>query len=238
MLLFAPLLTYIFTLFVLKPPASLFAATGMPKRILTSIPLLMASINPSFRVTTAQEARSLTDGVKLKNTQVVLPWVGYGTYKLGKSHSRECTLEALRRGYRCLDTAFIYAGETTELQVGMALQDAIHENLIQREDVVVITKHWRKYHGYDNTMENLRLSCLRLQLDFIDLWLMHWPVSEYNLSCLPALLLRVLTLFGLVFSSFETGSCLQHNGTEQRNLKRERSLVLRTPDRRGPPSSS
>jgi hypothetical protein len=186
MLLFAPL-TYIFTPFVLKPPASLFAATGMPKRKLTSIPipLLMAS-NPSFRVTTAQEARSLTDGVKLKNTQVILPWVGYGTYKLGKSHSRECTLEALRKGYRCLDTAFIYAGETTELQVGMALQDAINENIIQREDVVVITKHWRKYHGYDNTMENLRLSLKRLQLDFIDLWLMHWPVSDYNLSSLPA----------------------------------------------------
>jgi diketogulonate reductase-like aldo/keto reductase len=128
----------------------------------------------SFRVTSAKEADSLVDGAKLSNG-VILPWVGYGTYKLGKQSSRQCTLEALRQGYRCIDTAFIYGGETTETQVGLAIQDAISEGLLSREELVVVTKHWRKYHGYEPTMKCLRLSLKRLQLDSIDLWLMHWP---------------------------------------------------------------
>jgi diketogulonate reductase-like aldo/keto reductase len=128
----------------------------------------------SFRVTPANEATSLTDGAELANG-VVLPWAGYGTYKVGKLISRECTLEALRQGYRCIDTAFIYGGETTEKQVGLAIQDAVSEKLLLREDLVVVTKHWRKYHGYEPTMTCLGLSMKRLQLDYIDLWLMHWP---------------------------------------------------------------
>ena len=145
----------------------------------------MASQDPSgssrspFRATSAKEAETLTDGAELTKG-VILPWVGYGTYKLGKQVSRKCTLEALRQGYRCIDTAFIYGGETTESQVGLAIEDAISEGLLSREELVVVTKHWRKYHGYEPTMECLSLSLKRLQLDSIDLWLMHWPGPAWN----------------------------------------------------------
>jgi diketogulonate reductase-like aldo/keto reductase len=134
-----------------------------------------------FRETTASNAKSLADGVRLKNildrnNDVILPWIGYGTYKLGKEIVRPCTLEALRQGYRCIDTAFIYGGETTEKQVGLAIQDAIQRGILKRrQDLVVITKHWRKFHGYDLAGECLRVSLSRLNLDYIDLWLMHWP---------------------------------------------------------------
>ena len=127
-----------------------------------------------FHITSAKEAKTLNDGAKLSNG-AILPWVGFGTYKLGKQSSRKCTLEALRHGYRLIDTAFIYGGETTETQVGLAIQDAISEGILCRDDVVVVTKHWRKYHGYEHTLECLRLSLKRLQLEAIDLWLMHWP---------------------------------------------------------------
>lgn len=149
-----------------------------------------------FRATeTASQARSLTDGVMLPSylyddkltsspsplptTPVVLPWVGYGTYKLGKDHARSCTVEALKQGYRMVDTAFIYGGETTETQVGLAIEDAISKNILKngREDVVIVTKHWRKYHGYNETMECLRLSLSRLKVDYIDLYLIHWYVA-------------------------------------------------------------
>jgi diketogulonate reductase-like aldo/keto reductase len=129
----------------------------------------------SFRVTSATDAKNLTDGVLLKNTNVILPWIGYGTYKLGNEIARQCTLEALRQGYRCIDTAFIYGAETTERQVGLAIQDAIEEGILERKDLCLVTKHWRKYHGYGPSMECLRLSLVRLKLEYVDLWLMHWP---------------------------------------------------------------
>jgi diketogulonate reductase-like aldo/keto reductase len=136
----------------------------------------LPSNNPSFRETTAVDAKALNDGVLLKNSdKVILPWIGYGTYKLKHEIARDCTLEAIRQGYRGIDTAFIYGRETTEKQVGLAIQDAIEEGIVERKDLCVITKHWRKYHGYEPSMECLRLSLKRLQLDYIDLWLMHWP---------------------------------------------------------------
>jgi diketogulonate reductase-like aldo/keto reductase len=131
-----------------------------------------------FRETTAANARELTDGVRLKHSDsdVILPWIGYGTYKLGKEIARECTLEALKQGYRAIDTAFIYGGETTERQVGLAIHDALDQGIVpRRQDLCVITKHWRKYHGYEQSIECLRLSLMRLKLDYVDLWLMHWP---------------------------------------------------------------
>jgi diketogulonate reductase-like aldo/keto reductase len=166
----------------LTTAASVFSLKGMPKRKHTAASMKdtkSGETTSSFRVTTAPEARSLTDGVKLSNG-VILPWVGYGTYKLGKEHARECTFEALRRGYRCIDTAFIYSGETTERNVGLALQDAISKNILKREDVFIITKHWRAYHGYDLTNECLSKSLKRLQVNSIDLWLMHWPGPAWN----------------------------------------------------------
>jgi diketogulonate reductase-like aldo/keto reductase len=137
-------------------------------------------MSSSFTATTSSKARSLTDGVELSEN-VVMPWVGFGTYRLGKTKSYQATLEALQSGYRAIDTAFIYGGETTEREVGRALQDAfIEDNLLKRQDVFVITKHWRKFHGYEPTLTCLNLSLKRLQLDHIDLYLMHWPGPAWN----------------------------------------------------------
>ncbi len=81
---------------------------------------------PPFRETTVANAKSLTDGFCLgsstKDDKIILPFIGYGTYKLGKEIARPQTLKALRQGYRCIDTAFIYGGETTERLVGLAIQ--------------------------------------------------------------------------------------------------------------------
>ena len=134
-----------------------------------------------FQVTEAKDATSLTDGVSLGNGAVVLPWVGYGTYKIGKDIARESILNAFRHDYRCIDTAFVYGGETTETNVGLAIQDAISEGTIKsRDDVFITTKHWRSYHGYEPTFNCLDKSLKRLNVDKIDLWLVHWPGPAYN----------------------------------------------------------
>ncbi len=86
---------------------------------------MASSSAPSFQETTVENAKALTDGFNLstnKGEKIILPYIGYGTYKLGKEIARSKTLEALRQGYRCVDTAFIYGGETTEKQVGLAIQ--------------------------------------------------------------------------------------------------------------------
>jgi len=88
-----------------------------------------------FREVNSDEASVLTDGIRLSRPQpiqrscgedsehnsnddvVVLPWLGFGTYKLGQQSAYSATLQALEAGYRCIDTAFIYGGEKTETAV-------------------------------------------------------------------------------------------------------------------------
>ena len=85
-------------------------------------------------------------------------------------------LAAFEAGYRGVDTAFVYGNEKVEPQVGLALRDALRQGVVaSREDVVITTKHWRKYHGYDESLRCLGLSLRRLGTDYVDLWLMHWP---------------------------------------------------------------
>ena len=142
-----------------------------------------------FHEASSTDSKSLTDGVRLSNQyhSVILPWLGYGTYKLGRQNTRKCTKLAFEVGYRCIDTAFVYGGETTEIEVGHAIKDAIQDDqnvpkIRSRQDIVVISKHWRAYHGYDKTMECLQLSLKRLQLEYIDIWLMHWPGPSWDSS--------------------------------------------------------
>ena len=127
----------------------------------------------------AIEAQSLLDCAVLTtpaNAAILMPWVGFGTYRLGKNKSRLATLEALKVGYRHIDTAFVYGGQTTEIEVGLALQDALQQGIIKsRQDVFITTKQWREYHGYDASMKCLELSLERLGVDYVDCWMMHWP---------------------------------------------------------------
>jgi diketogulonate reductase-like aldo/keto reductase len=118
----------------------------------------------------SNQSRSLVD------KEILMPWVGYGTYRLGQKRAHSAVLSALQTGYRQIDTAFIYGGQTTELQVGKALRDAFDRNILHsREDVFVTTKQWREFHGYDASLKCLEMSLGRLGLDYVDCWMMHWP---------------------------------------------------------------
>ena len=119
-------------------------------------PEAAASAASAFTATAAAAATSPLSCAKLPNN-VLMPWIGFGTYKLGEKEAKAATLQALQHGYRAIDTAFIYAGEKTEKQVGLALA----ASKLARDDVFLTTKHWRKYHGYEPAKKCLALSLSR-----------------------------------------------------------------------------
>ena len=124
-------------------------------------------------------ATALHDCVALPSG-VLMPVVGFGTYKLPKESAQSLVRGALRAGYRSIETAYIYGGETTEPKVGAAIAAALEAGELRRGELFVTTKHWRKFHGYDPALKCLATSLRRLQLEHVDLWLMHWPGPAWS----------------------------------------------------------
>ncbi|XP_061722827.1 aldo-keto reductase AKR2E4-like isoform X1 [Cydia pomonella] len=87
---------------------------------------------------------------------------------------RQAVLWAIEEGYRHIDTAAIYQDEP---QVGQGIADAIAKGLVKREDLFVTTKLWNDRHAQDQVMPALRESLERLGLDYVDLYLIHFPVA-------------------------------------------------------------
>jgi len=112
-------------------------------------------------------AKSLEDGVRLASG-TVLPVAGFGTYKMKKGEAAGHVLEALRAGYRLIDTAQVYENEG---DVGAA----IRESGIPRTEICVETKVWRSSHGYERTIKACNQSLRKLGLSYIDLYVIHWP---------------------------------------------------------------
>jgi methylglyoxal/glyoxal reductase len=110
------------------------------------------------------------DSIKLNNN-LMIPPIGFGTWKLSQSQACEAVKSALQTGYRLIDTAKIYGNEE---QVG----DGIIASGIPREDIFITTKLWNSDQGYDSALRAFDTSLKKLQLDYLDLYLMHWPVIQ------------------------------------------------------------
>ncbi|XP_063388993.1 aldo-keto reductase AKR2E4-like [Cydia fagiglandana] len=87
---------------------------------------------------------------------------------------RQAVLWAIEEGYRHIDTAAIYQDEP---QVGQGIADAIAKGLVKREDLFVTTKLWNDRHAQDQVVPALRESLKRLCLDYVDLYLIHFPIA-------------------------------------------------------------
>lgn len=109
---------------------------------------------------------------------VVMDRLGYGLYKVPADDAHGlCTL-ALEAGYRLLDTAAMYGNEEG---VGRAVRDAVSAGYVDRGDVFVTSKVWNDSHGYRATHEAFEESLKRLGLDYLDLYLIHWPCPGKDL---------------------------------------------------------
>lgn len=106
---------------------------------------------------------------KVLSNGIKIPSIGFGTYKSGDNNeTAEIVKYALECGYRQIDTASFYGNE-------VGIGNGIKESGIKREDLFLVTKLWNDDHGYDKTIEAFNKSLERLQVDYIDLYLIHWP---------------------------------------------------------------
>ncbi|SIS44239.1 aldo/keto reductase [Salimicrobium salexigens] len=105
---------------------------------------------------------TLSNGVKI-------PQLGLGVYKVAQEEAKETVSTALDLGYRHIDTASFYGNER---EVG----SAIAESNIPREEIFVTTKVWNDEQGYAETIKAFERSLDKLQTDYVDLYLIHWPV--------------------------------------------------------------
>jgi 2,5-diketo-D-gluconate reductase A len=97
-----------------------------------------------------------------------IPALGFGTWGLSRAETGRSVPDALRAGYRHIDTAKIYGNEA---EVG----EAVKASGLAREDIFVTTKLWTSDQGYESAQEALDASLQRLGLDYVDLYLIHWP---------------------------------------------------------------
>lgn len=119
-----------------------------------------------------EKLNSLTDTFTLSNG-VKIPCMGFGTWQSPDGDvSYNAVMAALEAGYRHIDTATAYGNEES---VGKAIRDFMAKSGVKREELFVTTKLHNKDHGYENTKNAIDNSLSLLGLDYIDLYLIHWP---------------------------------------------------------------
>ncbi len=102
-----------------------------------------------------------------------IPQLGFGVFQIPPADTAEAVTRALLTGYRHVDTASAYGNEG-------AVGQAIHAAGLEREDVYVTTKCFNDAHGYEQAKRALRESLDRLEMEHVDLYLIHWPVPAHD----------------------------------------------------------
>jgi 2,5-diketo-D-gluconate reductase A len=105
------------------------------------------------------------------NNGVEIPQLGFGVFQIDPTETKAATLTALEVGYRHIDTAQMYGNER---QVGQALR----ASGLSRRDVFVTSKLNNGYHAYDDALKAFDVSLVDLHTDYVDLFLVHWPLPD------------------------------------------------------------
>lgn len=106
------------------------------------------------------------------NNGVKMPQLGYGVYQINPIETEYCVTEAIKVGYRAIDTAQIYGNEE-------GVGNAIKKSGIARDEFFLTTKVWISNAGYEKAKKSIELSLKKLQTEYIDLLLIHQPFNDY-----------------------------------------------------------
>ena len=158
-----------------------------------------------------------------------LPAIGLGTWLSKKNEVYNAVMEAIRIGYRHIDCAYIYGNEK---EIGFALQDAMKAGMVKREELFITSKLWNSDHAPERVEMAISKSLTHLKLDYLDLYLIHWPVAfksgheqVKDVSDLVSLEVTPLTATWQAMEKVQSKGLARHIGVSNFNIPKLELLM-------------